>query len=192
MRPASSRPFRMSDAMIFLAAFALGFGLMRMCWPRDAPFSPHGVRAWGNATAGAVMIPLTFATLILGLRGPRPARVRLYSRPGMAACCAGSVAIVVGVCPVIFSWLHVHFTAPDQEWGVLEFARSFWFIYELPIGPAVAATWLALILSGRWRPRRGWLDRLGRFIGWFWIAFALLLQWQFGRWFSSLVQHIHP
>jgi hypothetical protein len=35
---------------------------------------------------------------------------------------------------------------------------------------AIAAAWLILALSGRWRPERTWVDRLGCLIGLAWIA----------------------
>jgi hypothetical protein len=41
-------------------------------------------------------------------------------------------------------------------------------------GYSVALTWLVLILSGRWAADRGWLDRLGRFLGLCWIGLAFL------------------
>jgi hypothetical protein len=40
-------------------------------------------------------------------------------------------------------------------------------------GFVVAGSWIALFLAGRWRPERSWIDRLGRLIGWFWIAAAI-------------------
>ena len=40
---------------------------------------------------------------------------------------------------------------------------------------AVAAAWLTLALTGRWRPRPDWLDRAGRALGTFWIAIVPLI-----------------
>jgi hypothetical protein len=67
--------------------------------------------------------------------------------------------------------------------------HSFWYIYSLPVGPAVAASWIALRLMRRWRPERGWIDRLGICIGWFWLIF-MFFQWQLGRWTSALASFI--
>src|SRR5262245_54032501 len=36
------------------------------------------------------------------------------------------------------------------------------------VGFAVSGAWLTLWLSGRWRPERTWIDRLGRVMGWLW------------------------
>ena len=45
-----------------------------------------------------------------------------------------------------------------------------WFTVPRTAGYAVALTWLTLFVSGRWAADRGWLDRLGRLLGTFWIA----------------------
>jgi hypothetical protein len=41
------------------------------------------------------------------------------------------------------------------------------------IGPAVGVTWLLLWLGGGWRPESAWIDRLGRLLGIFWVAFGV-------------------
>jgi len=43
---------------------------------------------------------------------------------------------------------------------------------EVPsdIGCAIVAAWTIQAMSGRWRPSRDWNDRLGRILGYFWIA----------------------
>jgi hypothetical protein len=43
------------------------------------------------------------------------------------------------------------------------------------IGFAVAGAWLALWLSGRRRPERMWIDRLGRVLGWLWLGLIVVL-----------------
>ena len=52
-------------------------------------------------------------------------------------------------------------------WGVQMAA------FSAPCGCTVAAIWLLLVLSGRWRPERSWIDRLGRLLGVVWIAVAI-------------------
>jgi hypothetical protein len=41
-------------------------------------------------------------------------------------------------------------------------------------GSAVLWCWVTLALSGRWRPARGWLDRLGRVLGCCWLVLWLV------------------
>jgi hypothetical protein len=45
------------------------------------------------------------------------------------------------------------------------------------IGAAIASSWMLLLVSGRWCPERGWIDRAGRWLGWFWIATLPLTSW---------------
>jgi hypothetical protein len=52
-------------------------------------------------------------------------------------------------------------------WGVQMAA------FSAPCGYSVAALWLVLALSGRWRPERSGIDRLGRVLGVAWIACAI-------------------
>jgi hypothetical protein len=177
--------------MILMAATAIGFSLMRLCWPRWSGFSPHAVREWANATAGVAMLPFTVAFLVIRRIRPRPRIERLMCQPGMAACCAGTVIIAAGLCAHFLSALIAQVNRPGHARKITWFLESFWYVYGLPIGPAVAATWFALILSGRWRPERGWIDRLGSSIGGFWIVFVLV-QWEFGRWTSAVAQFLTP
>ncbi len=85
-----------------VAALAGGFTLARLCWPTLGKFSPHAVREWCSAAFGATMIPCTVAAVVIRLMRPRPRAQRLLCQPGMAACCAATVAIVAGLCrPVL-------------------------------------------------------------------------------------------
>ncbi|WP_406695128.1 hypothetical protein V5E97_29235 [Singulisphaera sp. Ch08] len=52
-------------------------------------------------------------------------------------------------------------------WGVQMAA------FAAPCGYSVVAIWLLLVLSGRWRPEKSWIDRLGRVLGVIWIACAV-------------------
>jgi hypothetical protein len=45
----------------------------------------------------------------------------------------------------------------------------------LPLAAAVAATWSLLLVNRRWHPERSWIDRLGRFLGLYWLAAGLVV-----------------
>lgn len=45
--------------------------------------------------------------------------------------------------------------------------------FSAPCGFTVAVVWLLLALSGRWRPEKSWIDRLGRLLGVVWIAYTI-------------------
>lgn len=172
--------------MLLVAAMAVAFGLARPYWPRlGGGGSPGEVREWANATAGAVMLVLTPAFIPLRLLPPRPSIRRVMRQPGMAACCAATLVIVVGTGAGFAQAILRRSMYPDRP--ILGLLQKFQSDTGLPMGPAVAATWAALILSGTWRPERSWIDRLGRAAGVFWIVFVLF-QWEFGRWTYSLVE----
>ena len=44
------------------------------------------------------------------------------------------------------------------------------------VGQAVIAPWLLLWLGGHWKPEPSWIDRLGRVLGWGWLA-GVLMNW---------------
>jgi hypothetical protein len=189
MRRVTCRPFRVLDGMILVAAMAAGFALARLCWPERANFSPHALREWASATVGATLLPCTLACIVIRLMTPRPKVGRLMCQPGMAACCAGMVAIIAGLCRPVLSALRAQYFAGSPAARSFRFYHNFWYIHGIPIGPAVATIWIALALSWRWRPERGWIDVLGRIIGWLWIVF-MFVQWEFGRWTTGLVHFL--
>ncbi len=57
------------------------------------------------------------------------------------------------------------------------YGHQFWQLifptYADRVGFAVAGAWLVLALGGSWSRGQGWVDRLGRVIGWCWIAASL-------------------
>ena len=49
------------------------------------------------------------------------------------------------------------------------------FVASAQIGSyTILGGWLVLILSGRWRPDRSWIDRAGTAIGAMWIAITVV------------------
>lgn len=186
MRPSTCRPFSILDGMILTAALAVGFGMMRLCWPARWAFAAHGVREWASVVGGVPMLPLTVALVAIRLIRPRQKIERLMCQPGMAACCAAGVVIGVEFSAMVFAAWRIHPFWAQRLMAITSSPKNFWFVYHLPVGPAVAAAWLALVLAGRWRPERGWIDRLGRGIGWFWLVY-MFFQWQLGRWTSGIV-----
>jgi hypothetical protein len=66
--------------------------------------------------------------------------------------------------------------------------RFVWWEQLLPvvapveIGVAIASVWLVQWLSGRWRARPVWTDRVGRCLGSFWLVWGLAEEvrpWEF-------------
>ncbi len=111
---ASIRKFNLLDAMILVAATAAGLGLLRMFLaggrfflgsPFQGRFSYY-VQSGIEASYPFLMM-WTFALFVLGLRQPRPPVRRLVRQPGMAACAAASLILVVqllGIVPSDLRW----------------------------------------------------------------------------------------
>jgi hypothetical protein len=149
----------------------------------------------------ACATPMTLACLAFRVRGPRPPWRRIAIQPGTAALlvCAVifafqivEVAITLSlpkvdmlggtrVSPIRFgesiSLVVMKSTLGNGVIGHLEPIGCFGILtvsLASPCGPAVAAVWLVLALSGRWRPERSWIDRPGRLLGATWILISVL------------------
>ncbi|WP_435021222.1 hypothetical protein TA3x_002256 [Tundrisphaera sp. TA3] len=129
----------------------------------------------------STVIPAAFlvhaATLVLGLKDRRSWTA--LREPGLGAGfvavvfvsakairCAARGAILVWDYPDGFwtKWMDMVF---NRDWPVI---YGDLFDKDNEIGIAVAALWAFLFLTGQWRPRPAWDDRLGRALGIFWIA----------------------
>ena len=114
---------------------------------------------------------LTVAFLMIRLRRPRPRFPRLMRQPGMAAGIAAASAIMVGalMIPAAFALAGV-----PPRWSLYRH----WF---LPIftaaGYAAGASWIVLALARVGRPEAGWIDRMGRALGLYWIVASLAMTW---------------
>ncbi len=189
------RKFTLRDLMIVVAALALSFWL----WPIWPPFvqshykdliqrspvlaaarfarwilngQPMDVR---NLTIQPMVAIWTLTALLLELLHFRPPLRRLARQPGFAACCA--VAMVIALVGSMNLALSYNSYSPAAPFGVRvhdTLASALAFGHG-QCGAAVAAVWLTLALTGRWRPRPDWLDRAGRILGIFWIAIIFLV-----------------
>ncbi len=186
------RRFRLSDAMILLAATALGYGIIEgvvravggfLSWSAlyAALTAPrrHQPRAATLSRLALLTLPLvvtwTLALIEIRLLRPRPRFRRLTRQPGMmAACAAGAVIVFVGL--VSFAFVMV------LRWeSHADYFRAVFFVGGLTVpfvpilcGLAVLVSWLTLLASRRWRAEPSWVDRLGRALGAVWIAAGFL------------------
>ena len=91
----------------------------------------------------------------------------------MAACVGVIVAtgfsLALWVDNVITSILGVGWA--EEPWEFLPQQ----IIDPTPPAIAVGSVWAVLALDRRWRPEPRWLDRLGRFLGAYWLADALVV-----------------
>ena len=153
------------DAMILAAAFAPGFVLAKSWLGAVSPMpllvSPLSA---GVGAASWVALWLTLAFIPIRLSRPRPSLRRIARQPGLQACAAVGVALLIYVLAAGYYLL--------PPWRVRN-GLGFNFLGSVQpmhlAGPAVATAWIALALSGGWRSERSWIDRCGRSLGSIWI-----------------------
>jgi hypothetical protein len=180
MLSTTSRKFRVSDAMILVAAFALGWVLAR------GPTASYR-HFWyeGRPTTFVVKLCVAFMTdivltypwaatagiaiVILRLLPPRPPLRRVLRLPGSVACLVASLCLPFALGHLARE-LYQPWTTIDPDLA----QRWFWRNYAQKCAMAVLGAWLALALIGRWQAERDWIDRAGRAVGVYWISVAVL------------------
>ncbi len=188
------RPFRLSDAMILMAAMGLGMGWLIYKIRSEPGFlfplkfsSPRSsiVTAWWNIewAVPPFVILLAPATLVLGLRRPRPPRRWAWRRPGQVACL---IAVALSILDAALRTLdaisrHVRLRRALVNYSdslgeaVFEELMNYPNI-DIDIGLGVLVAWTTLAISGCWRPSSCWIDRLGRALGLAWITVNIVVR----------------
>lgn len=198
MRTRTTRPFRISDALVLVAATGLGLAGCRFwlsasndvwgdLWPTSAEPLLKGlwIAAFGAIPVSSIlMLGWTAAVFSLRLRHPRPRRRLLWCQPGFLACVAAILVFAWKSTGVGFLAAASLLTAnPVQlsktNYGDLvdELALMLLFSFSSPqanVGAAVLLLWLVTWASGRCRPEPSWVDRSGRVLGALWVCTALL------------------
>jgi hypothetical protein len=165
--PMQRRRFTLIDAMILVAATAIGLSLSRVYFLQR----PTHFRV---AAISPLLATWTAALLILRARPPRPNRRKLVRQPGMAACCSIAVAI-------LFAMMDSLIRAGKSYWkfGTIDFSNYVLVVEATAnVAPSVAAVWLVLALSGLRRPDPDWIGKAGRVIGVCWIILYLVLEYE--------------
>jgi hypothetical protein len=183
------RKFQLADAMILVAGTAIGWGWMmsiarvEKCSPYDWFRSVFAPEPWYDLYAHSyritslamLTIPLvatmSLALLPIRLIGARP-RFRSSTRqPGIIASCASGLAIAFIALPLLIGAVAGGLgRAGLPEMLVDEEGLLSMTMYG---GLAVLVSWMTLFVGGRWRAEAGWVDRLGRSLGLYWILAAL-------------------
>jgi hypothetical protein len=165
-----SRRFTILDAMAFVAATAVGLALALWLRPKGGflptPGEPLDYWVWFGPPSG-LAVAWGFALFLIRLRAPRPRWRRLARQPGFVASAMTIGPIPIGILLAsAFDFIPRYpFPRPTtyvQEW--------YWRIAIEIIPTAIGGAWLALALSGRWKPEPTWVDRIGRGLGLFWVA----------------------
>jgi hypothetical protein len=194
MPNSARRRFTLLDAMILVAATALGFAIaqwighatdgevswgalresFRECLDQYTGKDRLGVTQeaafLGLLTAWLIM-PLgamwTLALIPIRLLGPRPGLRRLARQPGMMATfAAGATIVFLGLCVMVAVLL-----AEPTVIDLLSVSTSgACFCAPMFVGWSVLISWTSLLLGRRWSAEATWVDRLGRAAGLCWIV----------------------
>jgi hypothetical protein len=199
------RKFVLSDAIILITATAVGYSVFRayygVTWVYWGPPFGFATRflGWVNGLwsclvlASPFAMAWTLAILALRLRRPRPRWRRLVRQPGFIAGLMAAIVLAIRLAGFATMYWRVHndpgLAVPAirlgrpkgcivaGNMGLLAFDTDHFLGTLAMIGLAVASTWMLMLLGGRWRPERSWIDRAGRALGWFWIATLPLTCW---------------
>lgn len=176
---ARPRPFGVGDAMILIAAMAVGTLAVRWSLPELADLrsdvaraSPPGMRPflyiqYAGSAFNPYLATVTAAWLFIRLRRPHPGWRRLGRQPGFIACAVATAAMAIEA-----AWIGALLAIGSRFIHV----STIFVGYAQEVSFAVAGGWIALAISGRWRTEPGWIDRMGRIIGIVWIL-VTVVEW---------------
>ncbi|MFI5457031.1 MAG: hypothetical protein ACHRXM_16420 [Isosphaerales bacterium] len=192
MRTSVPRKFALVDATVLVAAMALAFVPIRLFLRNFGEDFPDNLSAAVSLAKDGVLdvgffvhcflvypaLTLSLALWLLRMRKPRPVLRRTFRQPGMAACTAALVSmilILIGFMVESVYGFRLGLMVPPP-WDPANFA-ALWTNQSNWIGNAVAGAWTSLWLSGAWRSEPSWIDRAGRGLGTYWVADCILLGW---------------
>ncbi len=181
------RPFTISDAMILVAASAVGLawggGVYRSSLREGT--APFGGKPWGERFLLAVLILVipcliawTPAALLLRLRSPRASWTWMGRQPGLAASLSALIGItlagLLSVAVMVRLILRRGASWPTFEEWAASWLEFFWIASPL-VGACVLVAWLLQAIQRRWRAEPSWIDRGGRALGVLWITVSSIV-----------------
>jgi hypothetical protein len=191
-----ARPMRVSDMMVLIAALFIA-----LAWDRagvldalrivsQAPVSGLHL-AIQAASAVLLLIPFlavgSLAVCVLRLQRPRPSWHRLLQQPGTVAS-ALAVAALVPIGSMIVASHAVSGRPMAVAWAraLDDFKPDQLTVVASLVGLAVALAWIVMKARRQWKPEPGWIDGLGRVLGWGWIAMIVGGMVPIGVWIVRL------
>ncbi len=171
----SRRRLALSDAILLVAATTPGLILLRIA-SGMALFTINPALASGTqfvesltVVGGCVLVPMTFAVLVLSLCGGRTSRREIVRGAGFITCIAVTVSTII---PVANFMARVAKSKDlDNSINVAIQFNNFFGRVKYEAGPMIVGCWLALVFTGRRPPGPSWMDRLGVLIG---VCFVLM------------------
>ena len=199
------RRLLLSDVVVLIGVTAIALGIFRMYhaelnplkwWPPGryaSTYRDYVGFVWSCLIlASPFAMAWTLAILGLRLRHPRPRWGRVVRQPGLIAGLIAASVLAVRLLGFAIMFARIKVVPNNGAWRALLIHNAFKSLGEpgplifgadhflgtmAMIGLSVGSGWMLLLISGRWRPERSWIDRAGRVLGWFWIATLPLTCW---------------
>lgn len=168
-----ARRLNLADLLIVVAGLAGGLAMGRAFVASGA----HRRYNWGSERlavaegwSASLMLGSTLAVLMLRARRPRAPWRRLRREPGLLACVIVVATLGVRAAQDALIYYRAGFDSPSFRNAL--FAG---ILGPAGYGFAIFVGWGTLAVCGGWRSEAGAIDRMGRAVGWSWIAaFAIL------------------
>lgn len=168
-RAASCRRFSLLDALMVIAAAALGLCGYRV---NNAQMTESGFyrgeylipEGW-EMLVGPGLASLTAGLLIARLLRPRPSRIRIFRQPGFVAGC---LVLALSAHRFLEGMLLDRLIEYDDWTLPMEWQGS---LHEASLGLLV--TWSVLWLARCLRCERGWIDRSLRGVAMIWVLLGI-------------------
>jgi hypothetical protein len=188
-KPSSPRVFTLFDAIVMVAATGSGFALFKVMQIRYLAGFGRSLLVMIPVGVTETMIPFltmwSLAVAGLSLRQPRQPFRKLARQPGMIACCAAMLPLVIELVAIIVGELIL---PPNAVVGrtippyvirslprrIMHDVRGS-MVLQANAGGTVAVAWLILALAGMWKSEKSWLDRFGRVLGILWITVNIVM-----------------
>ena len=176
MEARASNRLNLVDLMILTAAAALGIA----AWRGQLRLGRLPGAWWAiDAQTGSVWfaIILALALVIIQLRQGQTEWRRLSRRPGFTAS-VGSLSALAMLLVILASqkvvyWIH---RGVPLRFTLTDLTEQLFNLMTMVVPPTVAATWVLLLIGGRWRWGRNPIDRLGVLLGFYWITWNIVAE----------------
>jgi hypothetical protein len=202
------RAFGLSDLMILTAATAVGLvavrwafggfigltdrlpatllelGASETLWTSRL-WAMYWVYGFSLASLFPFALTWTLAILILQMRRPSARGYPSPRKPGIAACRAAAISFTATTVLIGFLFL-AKLPLVFENDATFEESLHNWSIILVPplTGFAIMGSWTTLYFEGDWCADASWMDRIGRFLGAFWIGSTLLPVWVYNEVFT--------
>jgi hypothetical protein len=172
-----------------VAATGSGFALFKVMQVRYLGYGGRSLFAMIILGVVETMIPFltmwSLAVAGLSLRQPRPQFRKLARQPGVIACYAAMLPLVIEVMAIIVGEIILPPSAVIARTMPPYLIRSLpgrimhnvrgTIVLQANAGATVAVAWLILALAGMWKSEKSWLDRFGRVLGILWMMVNIVM-----------------